>query len=108
MRNKLSIQVAYDRQPGRWREAVRMMEEVMKEHDYDVGSFELIPVEEGEFKVRIDGEVVCSGQVPGDGEISDAVKARLSNDVGRQVRYNIFRFWRTALAVTRMNRKGVR
>ena len=84
-----------------------MMEEVMRQHDYDVGSFELVPVEEGGFEVSIDGELVFSGRVPAGQEVSDAVKARLSNDVGRRVRYNIFRFWRTALAVTRMNRKGV-
>ena len=84
-----------------------MMEEVMRQHDYDVGSFELVPVEEGGFEVSIDGELVFSGRAPRGREVSDAVKARLSNDVGRRVRYNIFRFWRTALAVTRMNRKGV-
>ena len=83
------------------------MKEVMREHDYDVGDFELIPCDEGGFEVRIDGEVVFSGWVPRGEEISDAVKARLPNDVGRRVRYNVFRFWRTALAVTRMNRKGV-
>ena len=84
-----------------------MMEEVMRQHDYDVGSFELVPVEEGGFEVRIDGELVFSGRVQEGLEVSDAVKARLSNDVGRRVRYNILRFCRTALAVTRMNRKGV-
>ena len=81
---------------------------VMREHDYDVGSFELVGGEEDGFEVGIDGEVVFSGRVPSPGEVSDAVSARLSNDVGRRVRYNVFRFWRTALAVTGMNRKGVR
>ena len=108
MPNKLSIQVAYDKESGQWEEAVGLMGEVMREHDYDIGSFELIQGEDGGFEVRIDGELVCSGRVPRGGDISDAVKARLSNDVGRRVRYNVFRFWRTVLAVTRMNRKGVR
>ncbi len=108
MPDKLSIQVAYDKGLVVWWEAVRVMEQVMREHDYDVGSFELIGGEEGGFEVRIDGEVVFSGRVPSPEEVSDAVKDRLSNDVGRRVRYNVFRFWRTALAVTGMNRKGVR
>ncbi len=85
-----------------------MVEEVMREHDYDISSFELVGGEEGSFVVKIDGEVVFSGRVPSPEEVSDAVRNRLSNDVGRRVRYNVFRFWRTALAVTGMNRKGVR
>ena len=84
------------------------MERVMREHDYDISSFELVAGDEGGFEVRIDGEVVFSGRVPSPGEVSDAVSARLSNDVGHLLRYNVFRFWRTALAVTGMNRKGVR
>ena len=108
MVRKLSIQVTYDKESGRWGEAVRVMEGVMMEHAYDVGSFELVGGEEGGLEVRIDGEVVFSGRAPSPGEVSEAVRDRLSNDVGRRVRYNVFRFWRTALAVTGMNRKGVR
>ena len=108
MARKLNIQVAYDKESGGWKQAVAVMEEVMREHDYDVGSFELAAVEEGGFEVRIDGKVVFSGRVPSPWEVSEAVRDRLSNDVGRRLRYNVFRFWRTALAVTGMNRKGVR
>ena len=53
--------------PGVGEGAVRVMEEVMKKHDYDVGSFELVGGEEGGFEVRIDGEVVFSGRVPSPG-----------------------------------------
>ena len=97
MADKLTIQVAYDKESGQRGEAVGVMEEVMSEHDYDVSSFELVPCEVGDFEVRIDGEVVFTarklGRVPRGGEVSDAIKARLSNDVGRWVRYNVFRFW---------------
>ena len=68
MSNKLSIQVAYDKKSGGWGEAVGVMEEVMREYDYDVGSFELIAGKQDGFEVRIDGEVVCSGRAPRGGE----------------------------------------
>ena len=116
MAKKLDIEIEYAVTSGYFREAVRGMQDVMREHDYDIRSFKFILGEEGTFDVRIDGDLVFSGRgsgrFPSDDEIESAIKARLAdgawNDVLRLVRYNVFRFWRTALAVTRMNRKGVR
>ena len=116
MAKKLDIEIEYAVTSGYFREAVRVMQDVMREHDYDIRSFKFILGEEGTFDVRIDGDLVFSGRgsgrFPSDDEIESAIKARLAdgawNDVLHLVSYTVFRFWRTALAVTRMNRKGVR
>ena len=39
-------------------------------------------------------------------EVSEAVSDRLSNDVGRRVRYNVFRFWRDGPGRYRHEQKG--
>ena len=113
MANKLNIEIEYGRASGCFGEAVGVMQEVMREHDYDIHSFKFVVGEEGKFYVRIDGELVFSrresGRVPGVEEIKGAVKARLAdgawNDGWRWVRYNVFRFWRAVVALSR--RKGV-
>ena len=116
MAKKLDIDIEYGAMSGYFGEAVRVMQDVMRTHDYDIRSFKFVLGEEGKFDVRIDGDLVFSGResgrFPSDYEIESAIKARLAegawNDVLRLVRYNGFRLWRTVLAVTRMNRKGVR
>ena len=113
MTRKLNIEIEYGRTSGGFREAVRVMQDVMREHDYDITSFRFILGKEEKFDVRIDGELVFSrresGRVPGVEEIKGAVKARLAdgawNDVWHWVRYNVFRFWRVVIALSR--RKGV-
>ena len=113
MPKKLNIEIEYGAASGYSREAVGLMREVMREHDYDVDSFKFVVGEEGEFDVRIDGELVFSrrqsGRFPGSEAIKSAIKARLAdgawNDGWRLVRYNIFRFWRAVIVLSR--RKGV-
>ena len=113
MPTKLNIEIEYGRASGGFREAVGLMQEVMRERDYDVDSFKFVVGEEGKFDVRIDGELVFSrrelGRHPGVEEIKGAIKARLAdgawNDGWRRVRYNVFRFWRAVIALSR--RKGV-
>ncbi len=113
MTRKLNIEIEYGRASGGFREAVRVMQDVMREHDYDVESFKFVVGKEGQFDVRINRELVFSrresGRVPGVEEIKGAVKARLAdgawNDGWRWVRYNVFRFWRAVIALSR--RKGV-
>ena len=81
MTMKLNIEIEYGRASGGFREAVRVMQDVMREHDYDITSFKFILGKEEKFDVRIDGELVFSrresGRVPGVEEIKGAVKARL-------------------------------
>ncbi len=113
MTRKLNIEIEYGRVSGGFREAVRVMQEVMREYDYDIASFKFILGKESKFDVRIDGDLVfCrqkSGRFPGPEEIQGAIKARLAdglwNDGWHWVRYNVFRFWRAVLALSR--RKGV-
>ena len=42
MTRKLNIEIEYDRASGGFREAVRVMQDVMREHDYDITSFKFI------------------------------------------------------------------
>ena len=85
----------------------------MREHYYDISSFKFILGTKGQFDVRIDGELVFSrresGRFPGPEVIKGHAKARLAdgawNDGWWLVRYNILRFWRAVLALSR--RKGV-
>lgn len=62
-------------------EAVSLTEEVMREYDYDIGTYTLITASQGKFEVRIDGETVFSkletGRFPDPAEIKDAIKERL-------------------------------
>ncbi len=113
MAKKLNIEIEYCAGLGYLGEAVRVMQAVMREHDYDIHSFKFVVGEEGKFDVRIDGELVFSrqesGRFPGAGEIEGAVRARLAdgawNDEWHWVRYNVFRFWRVVIDLSR--RKGV-
>ena len=65
------------------------MQDVMREHDYDIASFKFIVGEKGRFDVRIDGELVFSkgesGRFPGAEEIADAIRARLADGVWNDV-----------------------
>ena len=102
MAKKLNIEIEYGAASGCLGEAVRVMQEVMREHDCDIHSFKFVVGKEGKFDVRIDGDLAFSrresGRLPGVEEIKEAIKARLAdgawNDGWRLVRYNVFRFWR--------------
>ena len=86
MAKKLNIEIEYGAASGYFREAVGVMQEVMREHDYDVDSFTFVVGREGKFDVRIDGELVFSkqksGRFPGTEEIKSAIRARLADGRG--------------------------
>ena len=113
MAKKLDIEIEYGATSGYFGEAVRVMQDVMREHDYDIHSFKFIIGKESKFDVRIDAYLVFSRQdsarLPSPEEIDRAISVRLAdgiwNDVLHWVRYNILRFWRAVTALSR--RKGV-
>ena len=47
MTKKLNIEIEYGAASGCLGEAVRVMQEVMREHDYDIHSFNFVVEEEG-------------------------------------------------------------
>jgi len=85
MSKKLDIELEYCTMWNYLPEAVSLTEEVMREYDYDIGSYKIVTARDGKFEFSINGELIFSkletGRFPSNEEIKEAIKARIPQEV---------------------------